>query len=50
MPKSIKTPEAKKPAAQTKTKPVKKTALSDKRKEAAKVPGAKPASRKKTAK
>ena len=40
--------KAKKPAGKTKSegKPAKKTTLSDKRKKAAKVPGAKPASRK----
>jgi hypothetical protein len=43
MPKATQKPDA----AKAKAKNVKKTSLADKRKEAAKVPGAKPAARKK---
>jgi len=46
MPKSTQTPAKE----NTKAKTAKKTGLADKRKEAAKVPGAKPASRKTTTK
>jgi hypothetical protein len=47
MPKSTKTPSSK-TTTKSAVKPGKKTTLTDKRKAAAKVPGAKPASRKKT--
>jgi len=49
MPKATQTP-APVPSKETPKKPVKKTTLADKRKDAAKVPGAKPASRKKVTK
>jgi hypothetical protein len=49
MPKSTKTPSSKKTqVTKSAVKPRKKTTLTDKRKTAAKVPGAKPASRKKS--